>query len=147
MTEEEDRTWPPKELSDWSKQQAQNVRHAASEGGLRFQAYLPPALALWLLDRIEKGMFIDPSEAVFVLVDEARELEPHLDLRQDLLKRRILKLPAIRDPVSLLMNSWPSLKSREGNHDLSRQFGCQSKRSDTKVLTQILESRLKTVVY
>ena len=96
MTEEEDRTWPPKELRDWSKQQAQNVRHAASEGGLRFQAYLPPALALWLLDRIEKGMFIDPSEAVLVLLDEARELEPHLDLRQDLLKRRILK--AADDP-------------------------------------------------
>ena len=90
MTEEEDRTWPPKELRDWSKQQAQNVRHAASEGGLRFQAYLPPALALWLLDRIEMGMFIDPSEAVSVLLEEARELEPHLDLRQDLLKRQIL---------------------------------------------------------
>ncbi len=96
MTEEEDRTWPPNELRDWSKQQAQNVRHATSEGGLRFQAYLPPELALWLLDRIEQGMFLDPSEAVFVLLDEARELEPHLDLRQELLKRRILS--AADDP-------------------------------------------------
>lgn len=96
MTDESDRTWPTKEIRDWSNQQAQDVRHAASEGGLRFQAYLPPALALWLLDRIEMGMFIDPSEAVSVLLDEARELEPHLDLRQDLLKRRILN--AADDP-------------------------------------------------
>jgi len=96
MTDEADRTWPPRELTEWANQQAQNVRHAATEGGLRFQAYLPPKLALWLLDRIEQGMFLDPSEAVFVLLDEAREQEPHLDLRQELLKRRILS--AADDP-------------------------------------------------
>jgi hypothetical protein len=96
MTDEPDRTWPSKELREWSNQQAQTVRDAATEGGLRFQAYLPPAVALWLLDRIEQGLFLDPSEAVFVLLDEARELEPHLDLRQELLKRRILS--AADDP-------------------------------------------------
>jgi hypothetical protein len=63
---------------------------------LRFKAYLPPELALWLLGRIEQGMFIDPSEAVFVLLDETRELEPDSDLRQELLKRRILS--AADDP-------------------------------------------------
>lgn len=78
------------ELREWANQEAQVVRDAATEGGLRFQAYLPPELALWLLDRIEQGMSIDPSEAVFVLLDEARELEPHSDLRQELLKRQIL---------------------------------------------------------
>lgn len=90
MTDGADETWPPKELRAWANQQAQVVRVAATEGGLRFQTYLAPELALWLLDRIEQGMFIDPSEAVFVLLDEARELEPHSDLRQELLKRRIL---------------------------------------------------------
>jgi antitoxin ParD1/3/4 len=96
MTDDADRAWPPKELREWANQQAQDVRQAATEGGLRFQAYLPPELALWLLDRIEQGMFLDPSEAVFVLLDEAREMEPNLDLRQELLKRRILS--AADDP-------------------------------------------------
>lgn len=96
MTDGADETWPLKELRDWANQQAQVVRDAAIDGGLRFQAYLPPELALWLLDRIEQGMFNDPSEAVFVLLDEARELEPHSDLRQELLKRRILR--AADDP-------------------------------------------------
>lgn len=96
MTDEADETWPSKELQAWAGQQAQVLRDSATEGGLRFQAYLPPSLALWVLDRIEQGMFSDPSEAVFVLLDEARELEQHLDLREELLKRRILS--AANDP-------------------------------------------------
>lgn len=96
MTEKADPAWPPKEMEDWAKQQAQSIRDAASDGGLRFQAYLPPALALWLLDRIEDGVYVDPSEAVFVLFKQARELEPHLDLQQDLLHRQISS--AINDP-------------------------------------------------
>ncbi|MCW5679554.1 MAG: hypothetical protein KIT65_16580 [Xanthobacteraceae bacterium] len=56
---------------------------------MRFEAYLPPSLALWLLDRIEQGKFLDPSEAVFVILGEHEELEPHTDLRRELFKRRI----------------------------------------------------------
>jgi hypothetical protein len=96
MTETADTTWPSKDVEDWSKQQAQSIRNAASDGGLRFHAYLPPSLALWLLDRIEDGMFVDPSEAVFVLFKQARELEPHIDLQLDLLQRQISS--AINDP-------------------------------------------------
>lgn len=96
MTDEADETWPSKELRAHAIQQAQALRDSAKEGGLRFQAYLPPELALWVLDRIERGVFTDLSEAVFVLLDEARELEPHQDLRQELLKRRILS--AANDP-------------------------------------------------
>jgi len=96
VTDGADETCPTKELREWAYQQVQVVCDAAAEGGLRFEAYLPPKLALWLLDRIEQGKFIDPSEAVFVLLDEARELEQHSDLRQELLKRRILS--AADDP-------------------------------------------------
>ena len=60
-----------------------------NEGGLRFEAYLPPKLALWLLDLIEQGTFLDLSEAMFVILGEHKELEPHADLRQELLKRSI----------------------------------------------------------
>ncbi len=41
-------------------------------------------------------MFLDPSKAVFVILGEHEELEPHADLRQELLKRSIDA--AIADP-------------------------------------------------
>jgi len=63
---------------------------------IRFEAYLPPQLAEWLLERIEKGVFLDPREAVFVLLGEYEDLEPHTDLRQELLRRRLDA--AINDP-------------------------------------------------
>ena len=58
-------------------------------GGLRFEAYLPSDLALWVLDMVERGTFISPDEAVFVLMGQARELDPHHDLRRELFRRRI----------------------------------------------------------
>jgi len=35
--------------------QARALREQAGKGGLRFEAYLPPDLAEWLLDLIERG--------------------------------------------------------------------------------------------
>lgn len=67
--------------------QAARLRDQARAGGLRFEAYLPPALAAWLLERIERGMFADPSEAVFAIVGNFRDLESHRDLRDELLRR------------------------------------------------------------
>jgi Arc/MetJ-type ribon-helix-helix transcriptional regulator len=69
--------------------QARDLRDQARAGGLRFEAYLPPDLADWLLARIETGRFADPSEAVLAIVGEFRELEPHEDLRGELLRRRL----------------------------------------------------------
>ena len=70
-------------------EQAKRLRDQAAKGGLRFGAYLPSGLALWLLDHIEQGVFVDPSEAVFVILGEHQELEPHADVRKKLLKRSI----------------------------------------------------------
>jgi antitoxin ParD1/3/4 len=56
---------------------------------LRFSAYLPPELACWLLGLVEKGIFLDPSEAVFVILGEHQELESHADLRRELLSRML----------------------------------------------------------
>jgi antitoxin ParD1/3/4 len=94
----------PTEVSDWDspetlaklKAQAVALREQARAGGLRFEAYLPPSLADWLLGHIENGVFRDPSDAVFVMLGEQKELEPHADLRQEFLKRRIQT--AIDDP-------------------------------------------------
>lgn len=69
--------------------QAQALREQASKGGLRFEAFLPPTLAEWILDLVARGVFTDPSEAVFVMLGEQRELEPHADLRREILKRSL----------------------------------------------------------
>jgi hypothetical protein len=68
----------------------------ARAGGLRFEAYLPEPLADWLLERIERGMFTDPSEAVFAITTNFHDLEPHRDLREELLRRKLQA--AIDDP-------------------------------------------------
>jgi antitoxin ParD1/3/4 len=69
--------------------QARALRRQASHGGLRFEAFLRPALAGWLLDQIERGVFADPNDAIALIFEEHRELEPHADLRRELLQRTI----------------------------------------------------------
>lgn len=89
MTEEKE-SWPTAELKALCVTQAKTLRKQAAEGcGLQFEAYLPPRLAEWLLERIEQGVFLNPSEAAFVLIGECQELEPHTDLRKEFLSRRI----------------------------------------------------------
>jgi len=90
MTDASDTDWPLPDAREQARRQAQDLRDLARDGGLRFQAYLPPEIALWLLDHVENDTFHDPSEAAFVLFREAKELEPHTDIRSELLKRMIL---------------------------------------------------------
>jgi antitoxin ParD1/3/4 len=66
---------------------------------LRFSVYFPRGLAEWLLGLVEKGTFIDPSEAVFVMLQEAQELEPHHDLRRELLVRMLQAAEDPRPPI------------------------------------------------
>ena len=88
--------WPSVEIKASSVAQAKALREQATKGGLRFEAYVPPGIAEWLLGLIEQGVFLDPSEAVFVILGEHEELEPHADLRKELLKRRLQS--AMDDP-------------------------------------------------
>ena len=76
--------------------QAKSLREQASHGGLRFDVFLPPGLAEWVLDFVERGVFVDPAEAVFVILGEHKDLEPHNDLRTEILKRSLEA--AINDP-------------------------------------------------
>ena len=69
------------------RDQAKALRDQARAGGLRFEAYLPGELADWLLERVERGMFVDPSEAVFAIVRNLIDMEPHRDLRDERLRR------------------------------------------------------------
>ena len=90
--------WPSAEEKAKNIAQAKALRTQAEKGGLRFSAYLPPRLADWLLGLIEKGIFLDPSEAAFVILGQHQELEPHADLRRELLSRMLQA--AIDDPRS-----------------------------------------------
>lgn len=38
---------------------------------------------------VEDGIFLDPCEAVFVYMGQAKDIEPHDDLKKEILKRRI----------------------------------------------------------
>jgi hypothetical protein len=69
--------------------QAKALREQACKGGLRFEVFLPPGLAEWVLDFVERGVFVDPSAAVFVILGEHQDLEPHGDLRTEILKRSL----------------------------------------------------------
>jgi len=91
--------------------QARALKEEASKGGLRFEAYLPPDLAEWLLDLIECGVFADPSEAVFIIFGEHRELEPHADLREELLRRTVQA--AMDDPRPSLSGNEVEAQLRE----------------------------------
>jgi antitoxin ParD1/3/4 len=83
MTEEEEegQDWRTPEERERDIAQARALREQASKGGLRFEVFLPSGLAEWVLDFVERGVFTDPSEAVFVILGEHQELEPHADLR------------------------------------------------------------------
>jgi hypothetical protein len=109
----------PDDAARWSTEaaaaciaQASALRAQARAGGLRFGAYLPPDLADWILDAVERGVFTDPAEAVFVILTEHGDLEPHADLRQELMRRAIQA--ALDDPrpgipheqVMAMMQQW-----------------------------------------
>src|SRR3546814_15424543 len=55
------------------RDQAKALREQARAGGLRFEAYLTGDQADWRLERIERGMFADPSEAVVAIVKNSSE--------------------------------------------------------------------------
>ncbi len=89
MTEDEQHDWRTAEDRASDIAQAKALREQASKGGLRFEVYLPSSLAEWVLDFVERGVFTDPSEAVFVILGEHQELEPHADLREECLRRTL----------------------------------------------------------
>jgi antitoxin ParD1/3/4 len=68
-----------------------SLRRQAAEGGLTFEAYLPPGLAAWVISLVEQEVFHSPSEAVFVAMQSFRELDEHPDLKRELLHRTIQK--------------------------------------------------------
>ncbi len=89
MTEDLEDGWRTAEEKARDIAQARALKEQARKGGLRFEAYLPSGLAEWVLGFVERGVFVDPSEAVFVIFGEHKDLEPHADLRREALKRSL----------------------------------------------------------
>lgn len=71
--------------------QAQALKPKASRAGLKCEVYLPSDIAVWVLDMVEKGVFIDPSEAIYVFMDQAHDIDDSDDLKTAILKHRVLK--------------------------------------------------------
>lgn len=89
MTEESEQDWRTAAERETGIAQARALREQARKGGLRFEVFLPSVLADWVLELVERGVFTDPGEAVFVILGEHRDLEPHADLREELLRRTL----------------------------------------------------------
>lgn len=119
--------WPDPADKAHAVEQAKRLRNQIAEDGLRFEAYLPPGLALWLLDRIEQGKFLDPSEAVFVILGENEELERHADLRRELLKRSIEA--AAGDPRPGISGEEMMKRLREASKEAQQEPARWEKRS------------------
>lgn len=72
------------EIQDWrtlheraaDKAQALRLMEEAKRGGLRFEVYLPPRLAEWLLGLVAQGVSTDGIRAISLLV--AATTVPHL---------------------------------------------------------------------
>ena len=58
MTDTDAPEWPDPADKAHAVEQAKWLRNQVAEGGLRFEAYLPPSLALWLLDLVEQDRFL-----------------------------------------------------------------------------------------
>jgi Arc/MetJ-type ribon-helix-helix transcriptional regulator len=89
MTEEAYQDWRTAAQRESDIAQARALREQARKAGLRFEVFLPSGLAEWVLDLVESGVFAGPSEAVFVMLGEQQELEPHDDLREEILRRTL----------------------------------------------------------
>ena len=67
----------------------EDFKKQVAEGGLQFAAYLPPKLALWVVELVEQGAFTSPSEAVFVAMQTYQELDRHPEVKKELLRQML----------------------------------------------------------
>lgn len=78
------------------QEQAARLKPAAEKAGLKFEAYLTPGDAEWVLARVENSVFLSPSELVSIAVHQFIEMHDYPDLRRELLHRTLQK--AMDDP-------------------------------------------------
>jgi hypothetical protein len=74
-----------------SKQLTPEFIEQASKAGLKFEMYLVPSIAKWIIELIADGSFLDPSDALFNFLNEFKDFVEHKDLRSEVFKRTIQK--------------------------------------------------------
>jgi hypothetical protein len=101
------------------------VRRQAAADGLRFEAYLPPRLAAWVISLVEQEVFHSPAEAVFVAMQSFRELEDHPEVKQALLTKIMQKsIDSVeRAEGCLPRRSWHVSRKSWKGHERSRPYG------------------------
>lgn len=104
-----------------------------SSGGLRFEAYLPPSLASWVVGLVEQGVFHSPSEAVFVAMQTFEDLERHPAVKEALLRAILTQASKAVEkgkgiPHEEVMAEFEQMKSRPlpepavWNHAMDRPY-------------------------
>lgn len=71
--------------------QAKALRLPAGRDGLRFECFLPPELASWVLDKVEGLVFDDPAEAVRTIVSSHVQLCRLERVRQTMMERALAR--------------------------------------------------------
>jgi antitoxin ParD1/3/4 len=97
VTDDTAEAWPT--ADDWARSLAEAARlmPQAAAGGLRFEVFLPPQLATWVLESIARKDVLTPDEAVLVMLNEMQDLMKYPELRKELLRQSIMD--AMDDPA------------------------------------------------
>ena len=91
-------------------EQARRLKPLVKESGLKFEVFLPSSLGYWVLEMVENGDFHSPGEAVFVMMGLAKQLDPHQDLKEEILRRELDK--RINDSQGTKYYSHEEVKAR-----------------------------------
>lgn len=95
-----------------SRAQAGLLRQQAKLGGLKFETYLTPAIADWILERVEKGIFRDPAEAVFVYLMQAKDIAETPELGDTIEAAILSKRSRPLDSGQAESHSWEEVKAQ-----------------------------------
>lgn len=94
------------------QEQATRLKEHVAKAGLKFEAYLVPGMAEWTLEQVEKGRFIDPSEVVFVAMQQFMELQKYPDVGRELLRRMLqtsIDDPRPGTPAEEVLRNWRNI--------------------------------------
>jgi hypothetical protein len=82
--------------------QARALFAQAASDGLRFEGYLPPPLATWILKKIAERVFPSPEAAILAIVSDHVQLDRLERLRQLMMERSLARSNGRPVPVQTL---------------------------------------------
>lgn len=79
-------------LYDLGADQAKRILESGAiqrGASLKVELLLQPRQAEWILNKVVDRTYFSPSDALFHILTEYREIEPHNDIRQEVLRRSL----------------------------------------------------------